>query len=141
MIENLCLQRQTAQLTSKQKTKPSQSSWSACHLYGNFGENFPLNGTSIFFGTERTGTGLSCTIYKTSVNFSLSLDMMSAHALRMSPFLAWGDFHARSRFVRPILSLRKNGGLLVVCTRFHYSRTPVTPTRKGNEKKFEKQPD
>ena len=36
---------------------------------------------------------------------------------RVSPFLAWGDFHARSRFARvslALLSLRKNGGLLVV---------------------------
>ena len=33
----------------------------------------------------------------------------------MSPFLAWGDFHARSRFARStLLSLRKNGGLLLV---------------------------
>ena len=30
-----------------------------------------------------------------------------------SPFLAWGDFLARSRFAA-LLSLRKNGGLLVV---------------------------
>ena len=33
---------------------------------------------------------------------------------RVSPFLAWGDFHARSRFARSTISLRKNGGLLVV---------------------------
>ena len=44
----------------------------------------------------------------------------------MTPFLAWGDFHARSRFAcstipeekwgttRSLLSLRKNGGQLVV---------------------------
>ena len=41
----------------------------------------------------------------------------------MSPFLAWGDFHARLRFARSrkdqftvfrSLSLEKNGGLLVV---------------------------
>ena len=29
-------------------------------------------------------------------------------------FLAWGDFHARSRFSLSLLSLRTNGGLLVV---------------------------
>ena len=28
---------------------------SAYHLYGNFGEKFPSNGTGIFFGTK-TGT-------------------------------------------------------------------------------------
>ena len=32
---------------------------------------------------------------------------------RVSSFLTWGDFHASSRFVA-LLSLRKNGGLLVV---------------------------
>ena len=47
---------------------------SAYHLYGNFGEKFPSNGTGIFLAPE-TGTGLSCTIYKIPVNFSLSLDM------------------------------------------------------------------
>ena len=47
---------------------------SAYHLHGNFGENFPSNGTGIFLA-PKTGTGLSCTIYKIPVNFSLSLDM------------------------------------------------------------------
>ena len=42
----------------------------AYHLYGNFGEKFPSNGTGIFFGTEKRNT-----IYKIPVNFSLSLDM------------------------------------------------------------------
>ena len=32
---------------------------------------------------------------------------------RVSPFLGWGDFHARSRSLA-LLSLRKNGALLVV---------------------------
>ena len=38
-------------------------------------------------------------------------------ATRVSPFLAWDDFHSRSRRARvllALLSLRKNGGLLVV---------------------------
>ena len=43
-------------------------SWSAYHLYGNFGEKFPSP-------APRIGTGLSCIIYKIPVNFSLSLDM------------------------------------------------------------------
>ena len=47
---------------------------SAYHLYGNFGEKFPSNGTGIF-SSPKTATGLSCTIYKIQVNFSLSLDM------------------------------------------------------------------
>ena len=47
---------------------------SAYHLYGNFGEKFPSNGTGIF-STPKTGTGLSCTIYKIQVNFSLYLEM------------------------------------------------------------------
>ena len=47
---------------------------SAYLLYGNFGEKFPSNGTGIFCA-PKTGTGLSCTIYKIPVNFSLSLDM------------------------------------------------------------------
>ena len=44
-------------------------------MYGNFGEKFPSNGTVFFFLAPKTGTGLSCTIYKIPVNFSLSLDM------------------------------------------------------------------
>ena len=43
-------------------------------MYGNFGEKFPSNGTGIFLA-PKTGTGLSCSIYKIPVNFSLSLDM------------------------------------------------------------------
>ena len=45
---------------------------STYHLYGNFGEKFPLIGT-VFFLAPKTGTGLSSTIYKIPVNFSLSL--------------------------------------------------------------------
>ena len=47
-------------------------SLSAYHLYGNFGEIFPSNGTGIFLA-PKTGTGLSCTIYKIPLNFFLSL--------------------------------------------------------------------
>ena len=47
---------------------------SAYHLYGNFGEKFPANNTGIFW-VPKTGTGLSCTIYKIPVNFSLFFDM------------------------------------------------------------------
>ena len=43
-------------------------------MHGNFGEKFPSSGTGIFLA-PKTGTGLSCTIYKMPVNFSLSLDM------------------------------------------------------------------
>ena len=41
-------------------------------MYGNFSEKFPSNGTGIFLA-PKTVTGLSCTIYKIPVNFSLSL--------------------------------------------------------------------
>ena len=51
-----------------------QKSMSAYHLHENFGGKFPSNGTGIFLA-PKTGTGLSCTIYKIPVNFSLSLDM------------------------------------------------------------------
>ena len=47
---------------------------SAYLLYANFGEKFPSNGTGIFWA-PKTGTGLSCTIYKIQANFSLSLDL------------------------------------------------------------------
>ena len=47
---------------------------SAYHLQGNFGGKFPSNGTGIFLA-PKTGTGLSCTIYKIPVKFSLSLEM------------------------------------------------------------------
>ena len=43
------------------------------HLYGNFGEKFPSNDPSIFL-TPKTGTGLSCPIYRIPVNLSLSLE-------------------------------------------------------------------
>ena len=48
---------------------------SAYHLYGNFSEKFPSNGTGFLGGAPETGTGLSCTIFKIPVNFSLSLDL------------------------------------------------------------------
>ena len=47
--------------------------WSVYHLHENFGGKFPSNGTGIFLA-PKTGTGLSCTIYKIPVKFSLSLD-------------------------------------------------------------------
>ena len=47
---------------------------SAYHLRKFRGEKFPSNGTGIFLALK-TGTGLSCTIYKIPVNFSLSLDL------------------------------------------------------------------
>ena len=47
---------------------------SAYHLYGHFGEKCPSNGTGIFFFlAPKTGTELSCTIYKTPIDFPLSL--------------------------------------------------------------------
>ena len=44
----------------------------AYHFHGNFGGKFPSNSTGIFLA-PKTGTGLSCTIYKIPVKFSLSL--------------------------------------------------------------------
>ena len=38
-------------------------------------KNFPSNVDGILFLSAKTGTGLSCTIYKIPVNFSLSLDL------------------------------------------------------------------
>ena len=49
---------------------------SAFHLHGYLGEKFPSNISGIFLA-PKTGTGLSCTIYKIPVKFSLSLDMKS----------------------------------------------------------------
>ena len=43
--------------------------------YGNFGEKISVKWSWYFFGAPKKGTGLSCTIYKILVNFSLSLDM------------------------------------------------------------------
>ena len=43
-------------------------------MFGNFIENFPSDVTGIFLALK-TGTGLSCTIYKIPVNCSLSLNM------------------------------------------------------------------
>ena len=47
---------------------------SAYYLHGNFGGKFLSNGTGIFLA-PKTGTGLSCTIYKIPVKFPLSQDM------------------------------------------------------------------
>ena len=55
--------------------KELYSTLSAYHLYGNFGEKFPSNGTGIFFLATKTGTGLSCTVYEIPANFSPSLDL------------------------------------------------------------------
>ena len=41
------------------------------YLYENFGKNFPLNGSGIFFFLL---PAKSCTMYKILVNFSLSLE-------------------------------------------------------------------
>ena len=47
---------------------------SAYHLYGNFGEKFPSNGTGIFFGTENRN-GIELYHLQIPVNFSLSLGL------------------------------------------------------------------
>ena len=47
---------------------------SAYHLHGNFGGKFPSNGTGVFWA-PKTSTGLSCTIYKITVKFLLSVDI------------------------------------------------------------------
>ena len=51
-----------------------QESIRANHLHENIGGKFPSNGAGIFLA-PKTGTGLSCTIYKIPLMFSLSLDM------------------------------------------------------------------
>ena len=48
---------------------------SAYHLYGNFGENFFVKWYWYFVLAPKTGTGLTCSLYKIPVNFSLSLSM------------------------------------------------------------------
>ena len=50
-----------------------QQTRSAYHLYRNFGENCPSDGTGIFFVAPKTEMALSCIIYKITVNLSLSL--------------------------------------------------------------------
>ena len=69
-------------LNNKQQSKDNsicydeEENLSAYQLYRNFSEKFLSNGTGIFLALK-TGIGLSCTIYKKLVNFSLSLDMKS----------------------------------------------------------------
>ena len=58
----------------RSKSVPQRRTWNAYHLRGNFGEKFPANGTGIF-SAPKTGTGLSCTIYKIPVKFSLSVHL------------------------------------------------------------------
>ena len=55
---------------------------SAHHLYGNFGKNF-CQMVLVFFLALKTGTGLSCTIYKILVNFSLFLNMKPGTVCRL----------------------------------------------------------
>ena len=56
-------------------------SWNAYHLNENFGEIFRQMVLVIFLA-PKTGTGLSCTVYKIPANFTLSLDMKPAwHSL------------------------------------------------------------
>ena len=43
-------------------------------MHGNFGGKFPSEVLAIFWA-PKTGTGLSCTIYKITAKFSLSLEM------------------------------------------------------------------
>ena len=58
----------------RSKSVPQRRTWNAYHLRGKFGEKFPSNGTGIFMA-PKTGTGLSCTIYKIPVKFLLSVHL------------------------------------------------------------------
>ena len=48
---------------------------SACNLYGNFGENFPSNGISIFFLPPKTGTGTGFVPTTTTTNLFFTLNI------------------------------------------------------------------
>ena len=48
---------------------------SAYHFARKFRWKILSNGAGIFWGAPKTGTRLSCTIYKIPVKFSLSLEM------------------------------------------------------------------
>ena len=48
---------------------------SAYHLYGNFSEKFPSNGTFVLGTGNRNGIELYLEFFKIPVNFSLSLDL------------------------------------------------------------------
>ena len=53
------------------------------------------------------------TLQEGSKAWALSVVPHFSLSRRVSPFLAWGDFQARSRFVRSTIP-EENGGLLVV---------------------------
>ena len=55
-------------------TQEKLETMSAYHLYRNFGEKFPSNGTGISFGTENRN-GIELYHLQILVNFSLSLDL------------------------------------------------------------------
>ena len=69
-----CKQARWGALAVGREKEGEPATTSAYLLYRNFGEKFPSNGTGIFWA-PKTGTGLSCTIYKIQANFSLSLDL------------------------------------------------------------------
>ena len=73
----------------------------AYHLHGNFGGKFPSNGTGIFLAPKAAGTGLSCTIYKIPVKFSLSLDIKPSTS-------------NSNKWYRKFRSFRYNNGKMVI---------------------------
>ena len=84
---------------------------STYHLYGNFGEKFPSNITGIFFLAPKTGTGLSCTIYKIPVNFSLFSTWNLALVIQTNGTGNFGPFGKNGKKLIPrkaLLFSRKN---------------------------------
>ena len=55
----------------------------------------------MFFWARKTGTGLSCTIYKIPVNFSLSLDMKPALVIQTNGTENFGRFGKNGKKVIP----------------------------------------
>ena len=80
---------------------------SAYHLYGNFGEKFPSNGTGIFLA-PKTETGLSCTIYKIPVNFSLSLDLKPGTGNPNKSYTKFRSFRSKQKKGKVLLFFPEN---------------------------------
>ena len=73
---------------------------SAYHLYGNFVEKFPSNGTGIFLA-PKTGTGLSCTIYKIPVIFRFLSTCSLALVIQTNGTENFGRFGKNGKKVIP----------------------------------------
>ena len=113
--------------------------------YGNFVEKFPSYGTGIFLA-PKAGTGLSCTIYKIPVNFSLSLDMKPGTGNPNKWYRKFGSFGKNGKKVIPrkvflffrIISTRMNGSIWILPGIFGFSIQMVSAPEYP-EKNFSEQ--